>query len=272
ALAVTSTSAPSKPQAQTQAGPAAANPILARLASNITPLQDKLPGDATLHIRNQSPTSTELGTNGIGLYTDDGIYYWANDKNALRRIVAQKTGGDDSFRRNIEVALYAVKGDIGTARARMAVANLTPGMKQNPERDRIEKLKGLAEAKGEEYVPPKPRTPTEQKEITDNHIWMNSLNALIAAPENTQVRAGVLRIMATMPNVSVKRTTTAGQPTLTLTNIWPTVADRHGETLVIDAGTGRPVALISRVEGKAVRTTYHHTFRVTLADIAAGKF
>jgi hypothetical protein len=270
ALVVTSASEPGKPPAK--AAQAAANPILAKLAADITPLQSKVPGDATLEIRNQSPTSDKLGSNGIGLYTDDGTYYWGNDKPALRRAIVQKSGGDDIFKRDIAVALYAVKGDINTARARMAVSNLAPGT--NPadaERTKTEKLKGLAKAQGKKYVPPKPLSPAQQKEITDNHIWTNSIDALIAAPENPQVRAGVLRIMATMPKVKVTKTITAGQPTLTLADSWP-AAGKIVEKLVINAGTGHPVALSSSGSDMAPSTTYYHTSRVRLADIQAGKF
>jgi hypothetical protein len=270
ALVVTSTSTPGKPPAKAEQ--ATAHPILADLAANNSPLQVKAPGDATLEIRNQSPTSDKLGSNGIGLFTDDGTYYWGNDKKALRRAVVQGDGGDDVFKRAIAVALYAVKGDINTARARMAVANLAPDADpEQGERTKIEKLKGLAEARGEEYVPPKPPTPERQKEITDNHIWMNSTSALIAAPENPQVRAGVLRIMATMPKVKVTKTTTAGQPTLTLVDSWP-LGGKLTETLIINAGTGRPVAVSSSGSDAPPKTFYYHTSRVTLADVKAGKF
>ncbi|MFI0447956.1 hypothetical protein [Actinomadura sp. 6N118] len=269
ALVVTSTPTPDKPPAK--AGQATANPILAKLVANITPLPANAPGDATLEIRNQSPTSAELGSNGIGLFTDDGTYYWGVDKSALRRAIVRMDGGDDVFKRDIAVALYAVKGDIGIARARMAVANIAPGTNPDPERTKIEKLKGLAKARGEKYVPPKPPTPEQQRGITDNHIWANAIDALIAAPENPQVRAGVLRIMATMPNVKVTKTTTAGQPTLTLMDSWPALG-KHVEKLVINAGTGHPVALSSSASDIPPSTTYYHTSRVTLAEIRAGKF
>lgn len=269
ALVVTSASAPSKHPAN--AAPAAVNPILAKLAADITPLRAKVSGDATLEIRNQSPTSNKLGSNGIGLYADDGTYYWGNDKSALRRAIVQKDGGDDIFKRDIAVALYAVKGNTDTARARMAVANIAPGTNPDPERAKVEKLKGLAKAQGKKYVAPKAPTPEQQKEITDNHIWTNSIDALVAAPENPQVRAGVLRIMATMPKVKVTKTTAAGQPTLTLTDSW-SAAGKLGETLVINAGTGHPVALSSSGSDMPPSTTYYHNSRVTLADVEAGKF
>jgi hypothetical protein len=277
ALVVTSASAPGKPPAK--AASAAANPILAKLAADITPLQAKVPGDATLEIRNQSPTSDmldKLGGHGIDLYTDSGTYYWALSKSDLRRVIAQRQDdGEGQFKRAIAAALIAVKGDIATARAKMAVANIIPGTKPDPaaKQAEIEKLKAIAKARGTKYVPPKPLTPEQQKEQADSYIWMNSVLALTAAPENAEVRAGVLRIMATMPNVKVTHTTTAGQPTLTLADSWPDLTmGSLVESLVINAGTGSPVAMFNRIPGQPLNSTYYHTSRVTLADIEAGKF
>ncbi|GAA1795507.1 hypothetical protein [Actinomadura chokoriensis] len=272
ALVVTSTS-PSGAPRTTPAPAAAANPILTKLVAEISPMQPESSGDATLTVRNLLPTSDKVTDYGIDLYTDDGTYYWGNDSTDLRRALTHN-GGDTGFKRGIAVALYAVKGDLGTARARMSVANLPPGTdleeaERASERTKMEKLKAAAKARGEKYVPPKPLTAEQQKAITDNHIWSNAIAALIAAPKNPQVRAGVLRIMATMPKVEVTKTTTAGHPTLTLIDTW---ADTGGEKLVINARTGQPVALTSSAAGVPDRTMYYHTTRVKLADIKAGKF
>lgn len=169
------------------------------------------------------------------------------------------------------MALFAAKGDIKTARTRMATANLSQGAAPDLEKERTEKLKRAAEERGEEYVPPKPLTPEQKAQITDNHIWSNSIDALLAAPRNPQVRAGVLRIMATMPRVEVTETTTAGRPTLTLVDGWPANGGFE-ETLIIDAGSGLPVALTGEAPDAPDKTIYYHNSRVRLADIKAGKF
>ncbi|MFG2085198.1 MULTISPECIES: hypothetical protein [unclassified Spirillospora] len=44
------------------------------------------------------------------------------------------------------------------------------------------------------------------------------------------------------------------------------------ETLIIDAGTGQPVAVSSKAPDQPLRTIYYHASRVTLADIKAGRF
>jgi hypothetical protein len=281
ALVVTSAAAPSRnaaasgqPSAKTT--PAAANPVLAQLAADITTTrQARLPGDATLEIRNQSPASDQPGGNGIDVYTDNGTYYWGYSKSDLLRVIAQHQDvGEGQFKRAMAAALIAAKGDIATARARMAIANLIPGTKpfRGARRTEIEKLKAVDKERGIKYTPPRPLTPEQRQEQTDNFTWMNSLDALTAAPENARVRAGVLAIMATMPNVRVTHTTTAGQPTLTLADSWPRLSGRLVESLVINASTGTPVALFNRNPGQPLNATYYHTFRVTLAHIKTGQF
>ena len=205
ALVVTSTSAPShntaaigtpsgKATPTAKATPAAVNPVLTQLAANITVQQVKLPGNATMEIRNQSPTSDKLGDNGVDLYTDSGTYYWALSESMLPQVIAEgQDVGQGQFKRDIAAALYAVNGNIDTARARMAIANLDPGVNPNlaaaqGEQAEISKLKALDKEKGIPYTPPKPLTPAQKQEQTDNSIWMNSIDALTATPGNPQVR------------------------------------------------------------------------------------
>jgi len=283
ALVVTSTPAPSHhatasgtPTA-TKATPTAVNPLLAQLAADIKVQQVKLPGDATMEIRNQSPTSDKLGDNGVDLYTDSGTYYWALSESMLPQVIAEgQDVGQGQFKRDIAAALYAVNGDIGTARQRMSIANLIPGAPQNTaqaNQDVIAKLKAIDKQRGIPYTPPKPLTPAQKQEQIDNFIWMNATDALTAAPGNPQVRAGVLRLMATMPKVEVTQTTTAGQPTLTLADSWPLLTDPGlVESLVINASTGFPIAMFNRDPGQPLNVTYYHTSRVTLANVEAGQF
>jgi hypothetical protein len=278
ALVVTSAPAPSHHTAATgkpssSAKAAAGNPILIQLAANISVQQVKLPGNATLEIRNQSPTSDAIGANGVDLYTDSGTYYWALSKSLLPQVIAQgQDEGQGAFKRAIAAARLAVNGNVATARARMSVANYVPGTQPDGSQAAIEKLKALDKARHIKYTPLKPLTPAQKKEQTDNFIWMNSGYALTAAPGDAQVRAGVLRIMATMPNVRVEHTTTAGQATLTLSDSWPKLAGGGTESLVVNASTGFPIASFDSGPGQPSASTYYHTSRVTLANVAAGKF
>jgi hypothetical protein len=286
-LVITSTSAPTPgqhataggtPSAKAKTAPAAVNPILAQLAANISVPQVTLPGNATLEIRNQSPTSAIPGANGYDLYLDNGTYFWGyNQSDLLRSIASGQDVGQGAFKRSIAAALLAAKGDVATGRAKMSVANYLGGKPSatanaQARQAEIEKLKAVDKEKHIKYTPPKPLTPEQKQEQTDNLIWMNSNYALTAAPENPNVRAGVLRIMATMPNVKVTHTTTAGQATLTLSDSWPKLAGGGGESTVISARTGLPIASSDSEPGQPSTTFYYHPKRVSLAEVKAGKF
>src|ERR1700722_8195409 len=87
-----------------------------------------------------------------------------------------------------------------------------------------------------------------------------------------EIREGVLRLVSTIPEVTVADSTTGGQPTLTIT-AGPALLGGDGEqVLTISARTGIPVSSV--VTGRGMRTSVE-TFqisRVTLADIEAGTF
>jgi hypothetical protein len=271
-LVVTSTPAPA---AKTTA--AAGNPLLTRLAADITAKTAPLPGNATLEIRNRLANSAKVQTNGIDLYTDGGAYFWGNDASELSKTVAEKEPADGGeFKQAITAALIAAKGDVAAARVKMAVANypggVAPAAPPAPTKAEIEKIKAVDKAQGKPYTAPKPLTAAQKKEQTDNFIWMNATGALTAAPENAQVRAGVLKILATMPNVEVTHTVTAGQATLTMTDSWPTLDPGYLESWVINASDGFPVAQSGHGGGSPSQTTYYHVSRVTLAQVAVGKF
>ena len=284
ALVVTSASPPShnaatggKPSAKP--APAAANPILANLAADIGAQQARLPGNATLEIRNQSPTSDKPGANGFDLYLNNGTYYWGYSKSNLQQSIASRQDvGQGQFKRAIAAALIAANGDIATGRAKMAIANFVPGtnmaaLNRRSKALEIEKLKAIAKLRHIRYVPPKPLTRAQRAEQTDNSIWMNSVFALTAAPENAKVRAGVLAIMSTMPNVKVTHTTTAGQLTLTVADSWPLLdVGKLVESLAINASTGVPVAMFNTDPGQPLNATYYHSRRVWLANVEAGRF
>ena len=50
----------------------------------------------------------------------------------------------------------------------------------------------------------------------DYAIWYNSINALTEGAGNPQVREGVLRVLSTIPEITVANATTGGQPTVDL--------------------------------------------------------
>ena len=89
-------------------------------SADITTRQARLPGNATLEIRNQSPTSSRVASNGVDLFTDDGTYYLAGSESALPQVIAQgQDVGEGQFKRAISAALLAVNGNLATARSKM---------------------------------------------------------------------------------------------------------------------------------------------------------
>jgi hypothetical protein len=231
----------------------AGNLQLAQLADKIVVSESKLPGNASLEIRNGSTSSAAPGGNGVDLLSDSGTSYWALTKSGLSQAVADRDPYG-SYKGDIAAALYAANGNITTARARMAVASFAPGT--HPRKI---------------YAPgAKPITREQQ---ADNQIWSNSLDALNAGAANPQVRAGVLRLLSTVHGVTVTSAAVAGQPAITLAKPFRTPSGTGHDVLVINASTGLPIVSLEREPaGGTVGVTFYHVFRVTLADVAAGTF
>ena len=248
------------PQASTGSRASTGSPASAGSPSTLTQLAryilagDKPPGDATLVIRSTSyPSKPAISVDD--LYTDSGEYFFAQSARGLpEQVRSDHNLGDGLFAREVAAAVYAAHSDLATARERMAEA-ADPGHAPAPP-SKVKK----GPAAGSTVSP------------EDNYIWGNSQDALIAGSGNPQVRAGVLRILSTLREVTVTSTTTDGQPTLTLRASAPAMPGNYQETLVIGAKTGIPVTFSGGVPGQvpSVTVTYQVT-RVTLADIAAGK-
>src|SRR5262249_33876581 len=113
------------------------------------------------------------------------------------------TCGDGLFAREVAAAKEAAGGDLSAAREHMMNAPLGHPVKPAPDQS-----------------------------TADNWVWENSLDALNAGAGQPKVRAGVLRIMTTIRNVSVK----PSGDTFVLSN--------GMETLVIDAQDGTPIRFL----------------------------
>ena len=178
------------------------------------------------------------------LFADNGTYYFAHTRSGLPAEVKNNhTQGNGVFAREVAAAEYAVTGDLTAARQKMADAPLDPGTK--------------AKANGP----------------VDNYVWENSMDALEVGAGNPQVRAGVLRLLSTLHEVTVTHTTTDGTATLTLTATGAAEPSGQQESLSIRADTGVPVKFQGGAVGGAPdRWITYQVSRVTLADVAAGTF
>ncbi len=280
--AVTST-----PQASVPTGTASpvstANSPLMTLAANIK-ANDKgpLPGNASLVIQTQAASGPgQPGGVVYALYTDSGIMYTGDDKQTLISGMSQPLDPRNSETYRWAVAAReAASGNLAAARVRMI--NTLPncfGLGQSPAEQKEIKAKcwaaGAAErrAKMGDKAPAKEPADYEGQSEVDNTLWGACNNALSWAGSDPRIREGVLRLLSTLPEVTVVNSNTNGEPTLTITG-GPGLfndGDYH-EVDVIDAKTGMPVSSAGIEGGTAVATDYFAFSRVTLADIKAGKF
>lgn len=276
-LVIAPTAQPASPGRSTSGAAAAshARTPLMRLAAAITAKQTPLPGDATLIIRTQVNAAGQSTGGGADLYTDSGAYYYAAAESGLPEQIAEHndTGGG-GFARELAAARYAVHGDLSTARQRMAIAMLDPHLPKLTWRQQVAQIKAIDRAKHVKIpIPVHPPTAAQQAATMDNEIWENSLDALQAGAGQPEVRAGVLRLLSTLPEVTVRSTNVNGAAMLTLTATAPAMPANYQETLTIDGTTGVPVNFAGGVPGHRPDTTStYRVSRVTVAAIVAGRF
>ncbi|MGH9089700.1 MAG: hypothetical protein ACRDYZ_16590 [Acidimicrobiales bacterium] len=270
----TGTGRPSAPASHTLAGPSStaqhagspgSHTVLARLADAV--LSSPTPaGDATLVIRSQVETGGSP-IPGADLYTDGGNYYYAPTESGLpAQVVAGNDQGNGLFAREIAAAEQAATG------SNLAMAAQAMEDAPNPTAAPTAAISSAGVA------------------LADNWLWEDSLTALSAGAGNPTVRAGVMRLVSTIPQVKVTNTTANGEPAVTITNVFPAMATgvkakaieqqlgvgslaRYQEQLTIDATTGIPISFSGGAPGQppASQITYQVS-RVTLSQVAQGHF
>jgi hypothetical protein len=251
------------------------NGKLMYLATNIT-ADPAPPGNATLVLRTESyPDSPSM--TGADLYTDGGEYFYATTESGLPSAIASNDNvGDGIGAREVAAALYAVNGNLDTAREMMANAPFPGGVHPSLQTElaQAQAAEPALKAKGINLPAPTAASiAAHQKSSTDNYIWMDSIDAFAAGAGNPQVRAGILRILSTLPEVTVTNTTTDGQPTLTVTATAPALPANYQEALTINAASGVPVSFAGGTPGQTPSVTVVYAIsRVTMSDMAAGSF
>jgi hypothetical protein len=285
AAAVVVVSVTSAPQPPAPAGPAAQPPgvdvRLVTLAADVKASGGSLQGDASLVIRDTTaPDGKPYVT--YNLYTDTGEVYVVDSASDLSGAIARHDNlAEPTDSRVLAAAREAAAGDPGKAREHMV--NATPnawGLGLSPaEAQKVwdeadaERQRLLKEYKGVADPQPRPRpTGKAMENFINNSLWTNSLDALNMGAANSEVRAGVLRLIATIPDVSVTKAATGGQPTLVLTAGSALFGGHSDQVLTINAQTGLPISsVVKSADQKPSQATYKSA-RVTVADIKAGKF
>jgi hypothetical protein len=284
---VSTTSGLQLPPAPTESAPQSpkVDSRLVTLAADVKASGASLPGDASLVIRTQTtPDKTPYVT--YNLYTDSGEVYVTDTGSQLSGAVARKDNlAEATDTRVMAAARQAASGDLDKAREQMVNATpnrwglgLSPAEAQKAwddaqiERRLILLEKGVANPS----LLPRPTGKALQDGI-DNSLWTNTLHALDVGAANPEVRAGVLRLISTITDVTVEKSTTDGQPSLILT-AGPALFQGDGEhILTIHADTGLPIrSEIKPAPGQkdplppSIET--YKSSRVAVADIVVGRF
>ncbi|MGD0702519.1 MAG: hypothetical protein ABSA02_21885 [Trebonia sp.] len=243
-LAITSVPQPAEPArasgvptASASRGHAAPS-LLVTLAARIVASDPPLPGNASLEILTHTLRGKAEPGGVWALYTDSGVLYEGDDKPTLLASIAQQQNGALPFDSHVKAAaITAATGNLATARMQMIHAS--------------------AGTYPEQY---------------NNVLWTNAVCALDWAGASWKIRVGVLRLLSTIPGVTVADSTTGGRPTLTIAS-GPEVFGSFGtEVLIIDAETGLPISTASKIPGNPGGADYYRISRVTVANIKAGKF
>lgn len=272
---------PGEPAAQPQSPVVESR--LVTLAADVKASGGSLPGDASLVIRTTTaPDGKPYVT--YNLYTDKGEIFFADERSALTGVVVRGDNLAESYHSSvIAAARFAAGNDLDKARVQMINASRNPwGLGLSPAEAQQAWDKSEAEVapilKQKGYTGPLPRPRPTGKALADginNTLLTNSLSALDTGAANPEVRAGVLRLISTIPDVSVTKATANGQPTLNLTAGAALFAGHSGYVLTINAQTGLPIRSettnTAPGEKPSPAATYESS-RVKVADIVAGKF
>ena len=189
---------------------------LMSLAALIKARSGPLPGNASLVIEKQV-IGGKLMQVGYGLYTDSGDLYSGDDKQTLVAAVAHHSNlADFTNAREIAAARYAAAGDLATARVRMVNALPNDFFLSFAARKKIWE-KGAAARRAlmrEKGIKTPLKMPTGQalQDDIDNSLWTASTIALSWGAGDPEIREGVLRLVSTIPEVTVRIRRPAGSP------------------------------------------------------------
>jgi hypothetical protein len=208
------------------------------------------------------------------LYTDGRAIYTGNSVKDIKRAISHhqdqmKAGGYAPILKAASAAADSSPAD-GRTRMLKAAGDRLVGLK--PDAQKVEWDKGQAAAqkivkeKGGSYKP-KPYSAQAVQAHLDNALWSYSTEALSSGDGNTQVRAGVLRLLSTISTVSVKKSTTNGKATLTIIAGPGVFAGQGSEVLTVDAKTGMLVKDVSTEPGSPEAYTTYESSRVTTAHL-----
>ncbi|MEU1589656.1 hypothetical protein [Micromonospora sp. NPDC005710] len=208
------------------------------------------------------------------LYTDGHAIYTGNSVKDIKRAIVrhQDQMTEGGYAPLLKAAVAAADSSPADGRTQMLKAAKDPLVGLDPAAQKAvwdkqqANAQVIIEQKGGN-AKPKPYSPQAVQRHFDNALWTYSTQALSAGDGNTQVRAGVLRLLSTIAAVSVTNSTTEGKATLTITAGPEAFGGEGSEVLTIDATTGMLVKDVSTVPGLPRAFTTYESSRVTKADL-----
>jgi hypothetical protein len=254
AAIVAAGSLPAGDHAPRLAPPTAQAAPLVRLSARIKDTPPP-PGDATLVLRKHEFPDARPFT-GADLYLDSGRYYYGATLPELRAGAAANpganTGDNDTTKAERQAAVDALT-DAGRAREEM-IAIFTPVSGAALNAAKATKLKAVKRAEAVGTATP--------RSIENNRVWIGCMDALIAGAGRADVRAGVMKLLAAMPEVKVEPGD--GVLRLRMTDF----PDDYEETLVVDHATGVIREMIGGTHGRRPSVVVSYDVRrVTAADV-----
>ncbi|HEX7309207.1 hypothetical protein [Lentzea sp.] len=273
------------PADSVQAAPPVVDSPLVKLAAAVGAGAPQT-GDASLVISTKRAPDHSLEVY-YTIYSDKGQVFRGDSERTLSDSVARNDDQATEFNRKVMAAArLAATGDVEKAKAGMLTAAnrnfLGIGLSlAEAEREWKQAREEVAEQfrrLGKEPPPVTPRpTGKELDDLMANHLWSNSTSALFTGAANAEVRAGVLKLLATMKDVvTVAESDVGGRRVLTISAVPGILGGDGSAVLTLDAANGLPIsdeyipAPNAPNPSKPAVVDYQSS-RVTLADVAAGK-
>lgn len=265
------------------AAPQAVESPLVKLASEVK-AGAPLSGDSSLVI------GTKTAPDGsphvfYTVYTDRGQVFTGDSAQTL---AASVTKNDNQARpydeKVMAAARQAANGDVEKARIAMVTASnnalgvgLSPAEAEKAWADAQAKTAEMLRKVGKEVPAPRPRpTGQELENLISNHLWSNTTYALFVGAANADVRAGVLKLLATIKEVTVGNTDVDGQRALTITTSPEILGGDGSAVLTINADNGLPIRdetfpAKNSPQPSKYGVVHYKSSRVILTDVMAGK-
>lgn len=249
--------------------PSAEAAPLIRLSHTIR-AQPAVIGDATLVLRH-SHLEDDKSVTVADLYFDDGRYYFSPTPEGLRAGTAQKVPSGADTKQKLAAAAAAVHLPAAQARLEMAQAGGPPGFPDHmgetaggelgeSEKDRAAGRRTSAELRTD---------PASRAALIENNLWGHTMDALVAGAGRADVRAGVMKLLATSTSVTVTKAKVDGRDVLKITET--AFANSYTETLTVDATTGVLTRQIGGTAGQPPSVIVDYDVkRVTGADVLKG--